>query len=66
MGALVMGNIIGRILLVIIYYVVCTMLALIMKVLQRDRLSSKKKEVASYWKKYEQPFPDKALYEQLF
>ena len=64
--AFLMGNIVGRVLLAIIYYVVCTILALIMKVFGRDRLALKKKNADSYWIKCEEIAPDKEKYERQF
>ncbi len=64
--AFILGNIISRIIMAAIYYVVCTILSLLMKLTRRDRLMLKKQETDSYWKKCTEVKSDKALYERLF
>jgi hypothetical protein len=47
--AFVMGNIMSRVLMVVIYYGVVTPIALFGKLIGRDRLQLKKQKGASYW-----------------
>ncbi len=47
--AFVMGNIMSRVIIVLIYYVVVTPLALLGRVIGRDRLQLKKPNTESYW-----------------
>ena len=47
--AFVMGNIMSRVIIVLIYYGVVTPLALIGRLVGRDRLQLKKPETDSYW-----------------
>ncbi len=64
--AFVLGNIISRIIMAVIFYIVCTIISLLMRLTGRDRLMLKKQEAASYWKKCAEIKNDKELYERLF
>jgi hypothetical protein len=62
---LVMGAIMSRVIMTIIYYVVLTPVALFFKLKGRDALERKKKNAASYWHDHPQ-IDDKDYYQHLF
>lgn len=64
--AFVIGNIVSRILIAVVYYIVCTSISLIMKLAGRDRLMLKRQECESYWKDCAELKNDKEAYERLF
>lgn len=64
--AFILGNIVSRIIMAVIFYVVCTIISLLMKLTGRDRLMLKKQKTDSYWKKCAEVKNDKELYERLF
>lgn len=64
--AFVMGNIVSRVLIAVVYYVVCTIISLFMKLVGRDRLMLKPQECESYWKDCVELDNDKEAYERLF
>ncbi len=47
--ALVMGNIVSRVILAVIYYGLITPMALIMLLVRRDKLRLRPRQVATYW-----------------
>ena len=64
--AFIMGNIISRLILLMVYYLCLTPLALIGKVVGRDRLQLKKAEKATYWENIAEVSDDKSNYERQF
>lgn len=64
--AFVLGNIVSRIIMAVIFYIVCTIISLLMRLTRRDRLMLKKQEADTYWKKCVAIKNDKELYERLF
>lgn len=64
--AFILGNIVSRMILAVIFYIICTTISLLMKLTGRDRLMLKKHKVESYWKECAEVENDKELYERLF
>ena len=64
--AFIMGNIISRLILLLVYYLCLTPLALLGKVVGRDRLQLKKAEKDTYWENIAEVSDDKSNYERQF
>lgn len=64
--AFIMGNIISRLILLLVYYLCLTPLALLGKVVGRDRLQLKKAEKTTYWENIAEVSDDKSNYERQF
>ena len=63
--ALVMGNVISRVLLTVFYYLMITPMGLIMRLFGRDKLHLRRRNVDTYW--VDAPaVSDKAQYERQF
>jgi hypothetical protein len=63
--AFVMGNIISRLLLTLIYYLLLTPIALFRRLLGNDRLKLKKRDVETHWVTLEEQ-EDQSRYERQF
>jgi hypothetical protein len=62
LSGIVLGGVISRIVLIVLFYLVLTPVSLVLKLMGKDILDEKiEKEKNSYWKKYEEP-EDKARY----
>jgi hypothetical protein len=64
--AFVMGNIMSRVIMAIIYYGVLTPTGLLMKIFGIDKLNLKRKPVATYWKNISEPQAAAERYERQF
>ena len=64
--AFIMGNIMSRLILAIIFYVMVTPISLIMKILRRDRLHLKKPTNSSYWLEENHVNKNESQYERQF
>ncbi len=64
--AFIMGNIVSRLILFVVYYLCLTPLAMIGKMVGRDRLQLKKAETTTYWKDIAEASEDKSTYERQF
>ena len=63
--AFVMGNLIGRVLLALVYYGLFTPMGLVMRLAGRDRLQLRRTRGGTYWRGITQP-SDPARYERQF
>ena len=63
--AWVMGSVMSRVILTIIFYLVITPAALVFKMLRRDALRVKKTQQTSYWNNHDE-ISDPKSYEHLF
>jgi hypothetical protein len=64
--AFVMGNVMSRVLMFLIYAGVVTPLAVLIKILKRDRLSLRRSASGSYWSDIQPHRPGRENYERQF